>query len=325
MDYTLWWLLALPLVFVLLVVIAPVAAILGAIVRLLIDRIRGAQTPLERMLWLGGSLAVIAGLISFTVPADVPPGPVPTLPTPRMIRATATLDATAARLATARASDPSPTIVRPSAVGSAQSQRTGTGTVLPVTATRPPGTVTRPPSMMRVPTWTPVPSLTPTASPTIVPTASATRPPSMIRVPTNTGLPQRRPTEAPPTVAAPPEPAGDPFDWAPGYSNRSSIKCANVDRPQNAPDGAVVIVAVDKRAETVTLANRSNVPVDVTDWYICSFTGRQLHAELYGVLPPGAVVVIGPTEASQGIWNNSEPDAAYLVLPDFTPVAYFPS
>jgi hypothetical protein len=324
-DYTLWWLLALPLALVLLIVLAPIVVVIGAIVQLLMGRIRTAQTPLERILWVGGSLTVIAGLVYFNLPTEVPPGPVPTLPTPRMIRATATLDATAARLATARASDPSPTSARAAGSVSAQPQPTVTQTVLPTNAGSPAPAVTRPPSMMRVPTWTPAPSLTPTASPTVLPTATATRPPSMIRVPTNTGLPLRRPTEAPPTVAAPPEPAGDPFDWAPGYSNRSSIKCANVNRPQNAVNGEVVIIAVDKIAETVTIANRSTTPVDVTDWYICSFTGQQLHAELYGVLPAGAVVTIGPSEASQGIWNNSKPDAAYLVLPDFTAVSYFGS
>jgi len=71
----------------------------------------------------------------------------------------------------------------------------------------------------------------------------------------------------------------------------------------------VKIVAVDKRAETVTLRNVSDQPISLDGWIMCSVKGNQQHP-VGGPLAPGETkLFFGPAGS---IWSNSDPDPGAL-------------
>lgn len=84
---------------------------------------------------------------------------------------------------------------------------------------------------------------------------------------------------------------------------------------------SVVIVEVNKRAETVTLQNTGTQPVDLSRWRLLSVTGGQDHP-IGGVLEPGATREFPGPEGN--IWNNSESDPAHLIAPSGQVVDTYP-
>jgi hypothetical protein len=55
--------------------------------------------------------------------------------------------------------------------------------------------------------------------------------------------------------------------------------------PDAAPNNPVLIVVINKRAETVMLKNVGPDPVDLTGWHMCSIKGNQEHP-ISGTLAP---------------------------------------
>lgn len=76
-----------------------------------------------------------------------------------------------------------------------------------------------------------------------------------------------------------------------------------------APNTPIVITAVDKVAEVVSIRNTSTSAVDLAGWTICSLLGSQLHARLDGILGPGETTVV-PSQALRAIWNNRSKERA---------------
>ena len=123
------------------------------------------------------------------------------------------------------------------------------------------------------------------------------------------------PTEQLPTIAAPieqPMPTEQPAPTAAPAAPISTVRFTGCDTDPgagSAPDAPVQIVAINKRAETVTLKNVSGEAIDIAGWTMCSIKGGQQHA-ISGVLAPGAQQVFENT--GKQIWNNSERDAGAL-------------
>ena len=95
-------------------------------------------------------------------------------------------------------------------------------------------------------------------------------------------------------------------------------------------DGALVIVAVNKRDEYVDIHNNGAAAVDLGGWVLHSEKGSQ-DCALYGSLAPGQMLRIWAMTGEGGfncgfdsnIWNNSEPDAAVLWSPDGAEVSRY--
>jgi hypothetical protein len=121
--------------------------------------------------------------------------------------------------------------------------------------------------------------------------------------------PQPAPTPSPTPQPAPQPGAGGDCPTPPSSS---------------APNTPIAIIAVDKRAETVTIQNVSGTTVDVSNWTICSVRGNQLHAVLSGPLAPGESRVV-TRQANADIWSNSESDPAVLYDPSNQLISYFAS
>ncbi len=109
----------------------------------------------------------------------------------------------------------------------------------------------------------------------------------------------------PETIApAPPQPDAPKPLPAPTYKD-----CQEDPNPSGAPNYPVQIVAIDKRAETVTLKNVSDQAVNLDGWHMCSIKGNQEHP-VSGPLAPGEQKIFpGP---AGNIWNNSEQDNGSL-------------
>lgn len=90
-------------------------------------------------------------------------------------------------------------------------------------------------------------------------------------------------------------------------SNRG---CASQPDPASAPNTPIAIVAVDKRAELVTLKNVGSDPIDFGGWTMCSLRGAQRHP-LAGVIAPGETKEF-PGAAGQSIWSNTGHDDGAL-------------
>ncbi|MBK9713360.1 MAG: hypothetical protein IPO81_18950 [Kouleothrix sp.] len=85
--------------------------------------------------------------------------------------------------------------------------------------------------------------------------------------------------------------------------------CQPDPNPDAAPNYPVQIVAIDKRAETVTLKNVSPEPIALDGWHMCSIKGNQEHP-VGGPLAPGEQKVFdGPTG---NIWANGDRDDGAL-------------
>jgi micrococcal nuclease len=90
-------------------------------------------------------------------------------------------------------------------------------------------------------------------------------------------------------------------------ASAAAIDCAAL--PAAAPNTPVVIVAIDKQAETVRLRNLSAEPVRLDGWTMCSLRGGQRHAGIGGVLQPGEERDYH--NSASAVWsNNSRDDGA---------------
>jgi hypothetical protein len=85
--------------------------------------------------------------------------------------------------------------------------------------------------------------------------------------------------------------------------------CQEDPNPDAAPNHPVLIAAVDKDAETVTLENVSPDPVELAGWHMCSIKGNQEHP-ISGTLAPGEQKSF-PGLAGD-IWSDSDPDNGSL-------------
>jgi micrococcal nuclease len=93
---------------------------------------------------------------------------------------------------------------------------------------------------------------------------------------------------------------------------------ANAERAPNAP---ILIVTIDKVAETATLRNVGDQALDLTDWTLCSIRGSQSHTPIAGVLAPGEERVFPHTGGM--IWSNNDRDDGALYDPQGRLVSYW--
>ncbi|NJP04698.1 MAG: nuclease [Chloroflexaceae bacterium] len=117
-------------------------------------------------------------------------------------------------------------------------------------------------------------------------------------------IPVEEASVAAPTPAVPP--AAPQSNLEPSFDG-----CQSEPNAASAPNTPVVIVTVDKAAETVTLQQRGDVPVDLNGWTMCSMRGSQIHSGLEGVLQPGETKTFAHT-GSGNIWSNNEQDDGAL-------------
>jgi hypothetical protein len=85
--------------------------------------------------------------------------------------------------------------------------------------------------------------------------------------------------------------------------------CQADPNPDAAPNYPVQIVAIDKRAETVTLKNVSDQAVNLDGWHMCSIKGNQEHP-VAGPLAPGEQKTFNGPPGN--IWSNSDQDDGSL-------------
>lgn len=129
-------------------------------------------------------------------------------------------------------------------------------------------------------------------------------------LPTNTPLPTHTPTA---TIG----PTNTPQLPPPTFNN-----CQADPNPSAAPNYPIVIININKVAETVTLQNIGSAAIDLTGWKMCSITGNQMHP-IGGTLQVGQVQTFPNTGGP--IWNNIEPDPGALYTPDGRLVSYYSS
>lgn len=98
-------------------------------------------------------------------------------------------------------------------------------------------------------------------------------------------------------------------------------RCAAPPDPSAAPNSPIAIVALDKRAESVTLKNVGAEPVNLDGWRLCSLRGEQSHP-VGGALAPGEQRTF-PGAQGASIWSNGERDDAALFDPSGALIAYW--
>lgn len=92
--------------------------------------------------------------------------------------------------------------------------------------------------------------------------------------------------------------------------NPSFDGCREEANAERAPNTPILIVMIDKAAETATLRNVSAEPFDLAEWTLCSIRGSQVHGPLEGTLAAGEERVF---PASGGnIWSNGDRDDGAL-------------
>ncbi len=114
------------------------------------------------------------------------------------------------------------------------------------------------------------------------------------------GRPQVQPTPTPTVPVPPPAPPAD----IPTVND-----CQSEPDPATAANFPVQIVAIDKRAEVVVLANISDAAVNLDGWRMCSLRGDQEHP-IGGTLQSGEVREFPNTGGT--IWSNTEQDNGAL-------------
>ena len=146
----------------------------------------------------------------------------------------------------------------------------------------------------------------------LIPTATATVVPSATPIPTATLPVPPTPTKRP-TVG----PTATPTLPPPSYNN-----CQADPNPNAAPNYPIQITSINKSTETVTLKNISTNAIDLTGWNMCSVTGNQHH-------PIGGTLVSGASQSfintGGPIWNNASADPGALYNPAGQLVSYFNS
>ncbi len=118
-----------------------------------------------------------------------------------------------------------------------------------------------------------------------------------------------------PQPPAPPPPPAQPTPPPPSYNG-----CQPEPNPDAAPNFPIQIVGIDKRAEVVVLTNRSDQPINLDGWRMCSIRGAQLHS-IGGVLQGGET----RNFANDGgaIWSNTELDDGALYDPEGRLISYW--
>jgi micrococcal nuclease len=89
-----------------------------------------------------------------------------------------------------------------------------------------------------------------------------------------------------------------------------------------APNLPVAIVAIDKRAEVVTLRNVSAATVNLDGWTMCSMRGAQIHPGIGGTLAPGETRDF-PRTGGGNIWTDSTSDPGALYDAEGRLIAYW--
>jgi micrococcal nuclease len=89
-----------------------------------------------------------------------------------------------------------------------------------------------------------------------------------------------------------------------------------------APNLPVAIVAIDKRAEVVTLRNVSTATVNLDGWTMCSMRGAQIHPGIGGTLAPGETRDF-PRTGGGNIWTDSASDPGALYDAEGRLIAYW--
>lgn len=113
---------------------------------------------------------------------------------------------------------------------------------------------------------------------------------------------------------APPPPTPKPLP--PSYNG-----CVPDVNAGQAPNYPIMISAIDKLAETVTLHNVSSATVNLEGWVLCSIRGSQQHP-IGGPLVPDDSKVFPGTAGN--IWSNTSPDPGALYDPQGRLVSYWP-
>lgn len=172
----------------------------------------------------------------------------------------------------------------------------------------------------------------PTGEPTVTPMPTETPiPPSVTPQATDAPAPTVTPVSpsATPPATDTPEPTVSPEPTA-AEERGEAATAERVSGP------ALRIIAVDKKAEFVTIQNVGNEPVNLRGWTLVSERGHQDWTVPFDfVLEPGAIVYIHALEGendesnlysgfSSTIWNNSKPDPAVLLDPAGTEVSRYP-
>lgn len=124
------------------------------------------------------------------------------------------------------------------------------------------------------------------------------------------------PSATPAPTTAPTPRLAPPAALPPSFRN-----CAPDPNAARAPGYPLKIVAIDKRAETVTLQNVGPGAIDLGGWVMCSIKGAQRHS-LRGTISPGARRVF--PHNGDNIWNNSERDPGALYDPQGRLISYWP-
>jgi hypothetical protein len=96
--------------------------------------------------------------------------------------------------------------------------------------------------------------------------------------------------------------------------------CQPEPNPDAAPNHPVLIAAIDKDAETVTLKNVSPDPVDLTGWHMCSIREHQEHP-ISGSLASGEQKDVGRSTGS--IWSNDDTNDGALYNAEGQLVSYW--
>ena len=125
---------------------------------------------------------------------------------------------------------------------------------------------------------------------------------------------ERAPAPQPPAPQPPaPQPPSPP---PPSFNN-----CQADPQAGNAPNHPVRIVTIDKGAESVTLRNVSQEPVNLDGWIMCSIRGNQQHMGIGGTLAAGATRAFVHQDGQ--IWNNFEEDDGALYNPNGQLISYW--
>ncbi|NTW00987.1 MAG: hypothetical protein HGA19_06695 [Oscillochloris sp.] len=118
------------------------------------------------------------------------------------------------------------------------------------------------------------------------------------------------------TVTAASTAPSQPTSLSPSFND-----CAEDSNADLAPNYPVVITAIDKSAETVTLRNVSDSSVSLDGWVMCSVRGSQQHP-VAGSLAAGKTKVFSGSTGN--IWSNASSDPGALYDADGRLVSYWP-
>lgn len=129
---------------------------------------------------------------------------------------------------------------------------------------------------------------------------------------------RRAADEITPVVGATPTAMPEATPLSPSFDG-----CRTEPNAALAPNVPVAIVAIDKRAEVVTLRNVGRAMVNLDGWTMCSMRGAQIHSGIGGMLAPGETRDF-PRAGSGNIWTDNASDPGALYDAEGRLVAYWP-